>query len=318
VSDAQDFSAVERVVGDDLRFRLKLGIGEDAYRSIRYGKAVQKLWDVGGVAATGAAAAASPIVASTFFGGSGFLGLIGLGTAATPIGWVIAAGAASAGAYYGVLRLVGKYGDKRVHKVPEFINSPIDLLGATLVDMIGTLAVKLGEVDGDFALVERQRIIAYFIEDWGIDRPYAEKAIALIAENEAKIGLRAAAEVLGRFLRENEDCNAAAIRADILAMLAEIIQADGRVDEREELALEKIDAILRAETDPSLRRTTGEIAEGLAAGIGGGASAVVTGVSAVATGVSEVGATVTGRIGAGVKALGQRLRRHRGEDRNGG
>ncbi|WP_444462685.1 hypothetical protein [Rhodobacter capsulatus] len=47
-----------------------------------------------------------------------------------------------------MLRLVGQYGDKRVAKVPAFINTPIDLLGATLVDLIGTLAVKLAEVEG--------------------------------------------------------------------------------------------------------------------------------------------------------------------------
>ena len=310
MSATDDFANLTRVVGDDLRFRLRLGIGEDAYRTLRYGNAAQKLWDVGGMAATGAAAAKLPVIATTFFAPSGFSALLasvgfGLG-AVTPIGWVIAAGAATAGAYYGVLRLVGNYGDKRVSKVPTFINTPIDLLGATLVDMMGTLAVKLGEVDGKFSPDERKTIVDYFVSDWGIDAAYARKAIKLIAANAAKISLSDAAKVLGQFLRENPDCNAQVIRDDILAMLSDIARADGRLDEREAMALEKVDALLRSETDPSVGRTTGAIARG----IGRGASALTSGVAGA-------GAAVTDRIGAGLETLGRKLRRS-DKDRDGG
>ena len=307
--EARDFAGLERVVGDDLRFRLRLGIGEDAYRAIRYGKALQKLWDLGGVAATGAAAAKLPVVAAAFFAPSGLAAflpsglaaLLGLG-AATPIGWVIAAGVASAGAYYGVLRLVGNYGDKRVSKVPAFINTPVDLLGATLVDLIGTLAVKLAEVDGTLPPAKRDRIVARFVSDWGIDPPYAEKAVRLIAGHAQRIALPEAAAVLGRFLRENEDCNAQAIREDILAMLREIVQVEGRMDVTEDQALAEIDRILRLETEPSLRRTTGQIAQRL----GQGAAAAVAGIGgAGAAAVSGIGT----RVGGGARALGRRLRR---------
>lgn len=45
------FDGVEQVVADSLRFRRKLGIGADAYTSLRVTKNHQQLWDVGGVAA---------------------------------------------------------------------------------------------------------------------------------------------------------------------------------------------------------------------------------------------------------------------------
>ncbi|WP_444462686.1 hypothetical protein [Rhodobacter capsulatus] len=108
--------------------------------------------------------------------------------------------------------------------------------------------------------------MARFVSDWGIDPPYAEKAVRLIAGHAQRIALPEAAAVLGRFLRENEDCNAQAIREDILAMLREIVQVEGRMDVTEDQALAEIDRILRLETEPSLRRTTGQIAQRLGQG----------------------------------------------------
>ena len=43
------FDEVEQVVADSLRFKRKLSIGGDAYKSIRLGKSLQQLWDVSGV-----------------------------------------------------------------------------------------------------------------------------------------------------------------------------------------------------------------------------------------------------------------------------
>ena len=84
------FDTVEQVVIDTLRFKRKLAIGEDAYASLRISKRLQQLWDVGGVAASGAGLAASPTIAGTFFASSGWMASIGLGASATtPIGWII-------------------------------------------------------------------------------------------------------------------------------------------------------------------------------------------------------------------------------------
>jgi len=54
------FSGVKQVVADPLRFKLRLGIGQDAYAALRLKKHLQELWDTGGMAATGAALAAAP------------------------------------------------------------------------------------------------------------------------------------------------------------------------------------------------------------------------------------------------------------------
>ena len=169
-----DFDAVTQVVADPLRFKRKLAIGEDAYASLRLGKTIAQLWDVGGVAATGGTVAASTTVAGTFFATGGWLSTFGLGAAAvTPLGWVIGAALATGGAYYGVTRLFRSYHGSRVEVIPKFINSPIDLLGASLMDMIGGLSLKLAKMDGEITQLERVAIRTYFIDDWGFDPQYA-------------------------------------------------------------------------------------------------------------------------------------------------
>lgn len=238
-----DFDDVETVVADPLRFKLKLGIGEDAYATIRYGKSLQELWDIGGVAAAGAGFASSSTVATTFFGG-GWLAALGLGTAVTPVGWVIGAAAASAGAYYGVTRLIAQFRGSRVQQIPEFINTPIDLLGISLFDFIATLAVKIAAIDGLIDPAEKSAISGYFVREWGYDPRYVETALDLIEENEGKLSLRETAAALATFQRENPDCNYAAMQKEIIGFLRETSEADGRLDEREELALERIEAVL--------------------------------------------------------------------------
>jgi hypothetical protein len=55
-----------RVVADELRFKAKLAIGEQADASLRAVNRAREIWDVLGAAGTGAAVAKSSLVASTF------------------------------------------------------------------------------------------------------------------------------------------------------------------------------------------------------------------------------------------------------------
>jgi hypothetical protein len=235
------FAGVDQVVADSLRFKRKLAIGEDAYTSIKLGKAAARIWDVGGVAATGAAVASSSAVAGTFFASTGWLATLGLGAVAvTPVGWVIAAAVASGGAYYGVTRLIGGYAGSKVEVIPKFINSPIDQLGAALLDMFGTLALKVAQVDGVIDPREKAAIEEYFVREWGFDGAYVPAALDVITESSPNVSMKQLAAGFSKFVEDNPDCNAPALRAEIMAILNEVAQADGVLDEREELALEVI------------------------------------------------------------------------------
>lgn len=241
------FEGIDCVIADSLRFRRKLAIGEDAYTSLRVGKTLAQLWDVGGVAATGAQVAALPAVATTFFSGGGLLSALGVGAAATtPIGWVIAASVVTGGAYYGVTRLFRSYNGTRVDVIPKFINTPIDLLGASLLDLIGSLSIKVAFMDGKFTEDERDVVREHLIEDWGYSPAYVDKALALIEENINQIPLTKMVESFSSFAQANPDCNFSAMRQELIVFLTDLAKADGHFDEREEMAIERIERVARA------------------------------------------------------------------------
>ena len=246
------FDAVEQVVADPLRFKLRLGVGEDAYRSLRLKKTLQQFWDIGGMAATGAGVAASPVVASTLFASTAsgsFLPLIGLGTAAvTPIGWIVAAAAASGGAYYGVTRLFRGAVGTMTDTIPKFINTPIDLLAASLFDLVGALAVRVAMIDGHLAEAERTLIARQFVADWGLDATYVDKAIEVIVAGDGRQRVKQLAHAVAAFQIGNPDCNPTTMQAELMLFLRDVAEADGVLDEREELALDAINAVFREET----------------------------------------------------------------------
>lgn len=236
-------STVDLVVADTNKFKIKLGIGEDAYSTLKLAKTLQTIWDIKGAGAAGAAAAASPAVATTFFGGGGgILSALGFGAAtATPVGWIIAAAVGSGAAYYGAMQFFSKYNSSRVETIPKFINTPIDLLGATIFDMMAGLALKVADFAGEIDDSERCAIVNFFNDEWGIARDYSIKALPLIETQIRQRPLKSMAKSLAELQMDNPDCNPSVMRKDIKQFLEEIAYADGGFDEREELAIEIIE-----------------------------------------------------------------------------
>ena len=98
------------------------------------------------------------------------VGWLGFGAAAaTPLGWVVAAGLLSGGAYYGVIQQARRYSGSRVELIPKFINTPLDLLGASLLDLIGGLALQLARIDGSISEPELAKLREHFITEWRFD-----------------------------------------------------------------------------------------------------------------------------------------------------
>jgi uncharacterized tellurite resistance protein B-like protein len=249
ISEAEQvsrFGNVSCVVADSLRFRQKLAIGEDAYTSLRLGKTLAQIWDVGGVAATGAQIAAMPAVAAKFFTNGGILAALGIGSTAavTPIGWIIAASVVTGGAYYGVTRLFRSYSGTRVEVIPKFINTPIDLLAASLLDLIASLSIKVALMDGVFTEDERSVVRDHFVGQWGYDPTYVDQALTVIEENIEKSSLTQMIESFSAFALANPDCNFAMMRKELVVFLTEVALADGRLDEREEMAIERVERMM--------------------------------------------------------------------------
>lgn len=271
------FEDVEDVVKDELRFKAMLGIGEDAYTSTRIKKTVFEAWDVAGVAATGAQVASSAFVAQKFFAAPGMLAALGIGTATTPIGWVIAASVVTGGAWLGITRYLQDDGNKTT-VIPTFINTPVDVLGLGLFDLMAPLAMKVAAIDGHVHESELDAIKRHFVRRWGYSEQFVDSGIEFVSDKLEDYDIKTSATTLGAFARDNPDCKANLMLADIKLFLREVMEADGRIDEREEMAIERVDKVFSQEMQFSISRAVapiGKTATQAARGLGSGISSAI-------------------------------------------
>ncbi len=272
------FDGVVDVVHDDMRFKAKLGIGENAYTSIRVKKALFEAWDVAGVAATGAQVASSAMVAQKFFAAPSLLAAIGIGTAtaATPIGWIAAASVISGGAWLGITRYL-KSDNKKTTVIPTFINTPLDVLGLGIFDLLAPLAMKVAQVDGNVDDTEEATIRRYFVEDWGYSEQFSERGLKFVKLRLDDYNIKATAQTLGAFTRDNPDCSFEHMYSDIMTFLHSVAEADGVLDEREEMALERIAKVFADEGKFSVSRAVAPVGNAIgsaAASVGGAVGSV--------------------------------------------
>lgn len=235
-----DATGIKQVVADPLRFKRQLQIGEEAYALLRTKNLIITACGTTGAAATGAGIASSSLVASTFFAPSGLVGWLGLATAATPVGWVVAAAVVAGGGYYGASRWYSDQTSAFVDTVPKYISTPIDMLGAALLELLGSLALRVAAIDGHIDQREVQCIRDHFVCDWGFDAIFVERTLEFLVLRADNTQMKALVADLAKFQAENPDCNAPAMQDELMKFLRELVSADGVIDEREELALAAI------------------------------------------------------------------------------
>lgn len=233
-------AGVTQVVAEPLRFKAKLAIGENAYASLRMINRTREIWDVLGAAGGGAALAKAAA--------------LGLGAAATPVGWVAIAALASGGACYGLYRWLGNTKGDRVIEIPRFLNTPLDTLGLALFDLIAPLALRLAAVDGVIEPAERAALAAHLVDDWGLDAGFVAQAIERIEPGVLQGTVEEMAAELSAFLHANPDCNHTAIATDLGQFLRRLLEAGGPLSEAEEAALAASVAQLMQVPDTALAR----------------------------------------------------------------
>ena len=253
------FSGIECVITEPLKFKAALAIGEDAYTSLRCSNKVKEWWDLIGAIGGGAAAAQSSFVATTFFAPHWLLATFGFGVAVTPVGWVVAAAVVSGGAWYGIQKVLGGAVDSRITKVPKFINTPIDVLAVSLFDLLAPLGLKVADADGAVTDDERATILRYFVRTWGFDERFAKAGIAHLEQHLANFSIDDIARRLAEFKKNSPDCNYEAMSQNILEFLNEVMEADGRIDEAEEMAIGSIRAIFSETGKSALSEGIGSI-----------------------------------------------------------
>ncbi len=237
------FDDIQTIIAEPLNFKARLSIGEDAYTLLKVKNAAYQVWDVAGVATTAAVVAKSSVVATTFFAPTGFLAAIGFGTAVTPIGWVIAAGVITGGAWAGITRHLKKASRDRVTVIPKFINTPLDVLALGLFDLLVPLALKVAAAEGRVDESTRELIQRYFVKEWGYDPKFTSEGIRYLETNLSGLSIDELAQAMVDFTTENRDCNFGVMAREILGFLRNIVSVDGRIANRDEEAIAKIETI---------------------------------------------------------------------------
>jgi hypothetical protein len=253
------FQGIDTIVAEPLKFKVKLAIGEDAYTSLRVKNAVVQVWDVAGVATTAAVVAKSSVVATAFFAPTGLLAAIGIGAAVTPIGWVVAAGVVSGGAWFGITRHLKKASASKITVVPNFINTPLDVLALGLFDLMVPLALSVAAADGCIDEARRQHIDDYFVGEWGYDANFVDAGIEhieaslddLSAREQSALDL---AQTMAEFASQHRDCNFKMMAQETIDFLRRIMTLDGGLDPRDEQAIVEIENIFKSANRLSLRR----------------------------------------------------------------
>ena len=229
----------EEIITDDLKFRHKLGIGEDAYFTL---KVASKLGPVAaGVA--GAAAASSPVVASAFFGGPAatVASWMGLGLAATtPVGWIIAASVATGVVYVGYRKIRKKL----IDEVPRQTNAPLDVLATSIVGFLMPVAFTLAFSDGNVDDRERRKIKDYFVNEWGYSESFVDRKFDELQNEPNLASLDELFSALGEFKNHDKDCNFDQIFRELLNLLDEIANSDGEFHPGEKATIDEVKTLL--------------------------------------------------------------------------
>jgi hypothetical protein len=245
-SPMSGFENLDTIVAEPLKFKVKLAIGEDAYTSLRLKNTVVQVWDVAGVATTAAVVAKSSVVASTFFAPTGWLAAIGIGTAVTPIGWVVAAGVITGGAWFGITRHLKKATASKVTVVPNFINTPLDVLALGLFDLMMPMALKMAATEERLDAVRHRQITTYFVNDWGYDAAFVDAGIRHLESRLDDVSIRDLAQTMAEFAGQNRDCNFEQMSREIVRFLREIVNVNGVIEPADEAAIVEVEALFKS------------------------------------------------------------------------
>jgi len=245
-TDLEEFFSrdIPRVVEDPEKFRKKLNIGMDAFR---YLSNAEKLGNFTTTIATGTGAASLAYLG--WFASLGTLGQLGLvvGLVSTPAGWVTAAGAGGVVTVIVARKLFRTIKKEAVTELPNFINSPLDVLGASVCDLISPILLKIAHSDGKYSRHEQDRITCYFIDQWGINSGYVSGLLDIGDDAIRDINWNDLSESLIEIERTG-DIKYDSMKNEIVRVAEEVMSCDGVIHPDEQSEISRLKEALDKET----------------------------------------------------------------------
>ncbi|HIA45795.1 MAG TPA: TerB family tellurite resistance protein [Methylococcaceae bacterium] len=124
--------------------------------------------------------------------------------------------------------------------MPNFINTPIDVLGGSICDVLTPILLKIAYADNDFSVEEKETIVNYFTDQWGINPAYIENLISEIGNEFTEFDYVILADSLKELAIESGDIKYDDMVKEIISAAEEVMASDGSIDEREVQEIEKL------------------------------------------------------------------------------
>ncbi|MDZ7790329.1 MAG: hypothetical protein U5L08_07550 [Xanthomonadales bacterium] len=93
--------------------------------------------------------------------------------------------------------------DKRSTTVPDFINTPVDVLALALFDLMAPISLKLASVDGAIDPTEREAIESYFVSEWGYSSRFVNEGMAFTESQLPDLSVKELAQALADLKKSN-------------------------------------------------------------------------------------------------------------------
>ena len=230
------------IIDSPLQFKAKLNIGDEAYA---YLSKADNFMDFSIKIAAGLGGSSLFTVAwLATLGPVAKLALL-VGFTSTPVGWIAGAGALSVILAYGLMQAKGKSTDATTITIPRHLNTPLDLLGQTVLSLILPVTVKMALVDGHLCENERRTLSNYLAQEWGYNRDFITNAIA---EQEGLLTVfdyEQYRQLLIASTCTEKEIKYEVIKLELLGILNEIMVVDGDVSPEEKEEFEKFSKIIR-------------------------------------------------------------------------
>lgn len=240
------------IIDCPLQFKAKLNIDDEAYAYLSKADnfsefSIKLSAGVGGSALAG-------VVWISSLGPLAKLALL-VGVTSTPIGWIVGAGALSTVLAYGLIKAKKKMKDATSIRIPKHLNTPLDILGQTVISLILPAAVKMALIDGRLCENERKVLGDYLAQEWGFNRHFIANALT---EQERLIGdfdYEQYRQLVIAGTCTDKEIRYEMVKEELLVILTEVMKADGSISPEEEIELDKLSNIILERGEPKTGST---------------------------------------------------------------